>query len=126
MFFSVQSAQGPHLYFVCDHGERLKGRLFSVGSGSMFAYGVVDEGYKRLVSVVDWPFILFVNSELSVREAVELAARAIYQAAHRDAYSGGCINIYHVHKDGWTKMIHAKDVNELHLYYAQEKGVYLF
>jgi len=37
---------GPHLYYIDDHGTRLKGNLFSVGSGSTYAYGVFDAGYK--------------------------------------------------------------------------------
>jgi len=35
--------QGPALFYVDDSGQRLKGDLFSVGSGSTFAYGVLDQ-----------------------------------------------------------------------------------
>jgi hypothetical protein len=31
--------QGPQLFYVDDDGTRLKGNLFSVGSGSTYAYG---------------------------------------------------------------------------------------
>jgi 20S proteasome subunit beta 5 len=54
---------GPGLYYVDSEGTRLKGQRFSVGSGSLFAYGVLDQGYK-------W--------DLSVKEACELGRRAIY------------------------------------------------
>jgi len=37
---------GPHLYYIDDNGTRLKGNLFAVGSGSTYAYGVVDTYYK--------------------------------------------------------------------------------
>ena len=37
---------GPHLYFLNDDGSRVKGNIFSVGSGSMYAYGVLDSYYK--------------------------------------------------------------------------------
>merc|ERR1712121_49572 len=37
---------GPALYYVDDGGQRLAGNLFSVGSGSLYAYGVLDEGYR--------------------------------------------------------------------------------
>lgn len=37
---------GPGLYYVDSDGQRTKGQLFSVGSGSLYAYGVLDEGYK--------------------------------------------------------------------------------
>lgn len=51
--------------------------MFSVGSGSTYAYGVLDTGYRY---------------DLSVEEARELGKRAIYHATHRDAYSGGSVN----------------------------------
>merc|ERR1719284_2129510 len=45
--------KGPNLYYVDDQGERFKGKVFSVGSGSTFAYGVLDSGYKYDLSVAD-------------------------------------------------------------------------
>merc|ERR1719220_553146 len=42
---------GPHLYYVDDEGSRYQGNVFSVGSGSTFAYGVLDSGYKFDLSV---------------------------------------------------------------------------
>jgi len=89
---------GPALFYVDDDGTRLRGQRFSVGSGSTYAYGVLDSGYR-------W--------DLSVEDAIELGRRSIYHATHRDAYSGGLVNVYHVHKDGWTK-ISSEDSTELH------------
>jgi len=89
---------GPNLYYVDDDGTRLKGLRFSVGSGSTYAYGVLDSGY-------DW--------NLTVENAIELGRRSVYHATHRDAYSGGIINVYHVHENGWTK-ISSDDMNILH------------
>lgn len=37
---------GPDLYFVDNDGIRLKGTWFSIGSGSIFAYGVLDTSIK--------------------------------------------------------------------------------
>mmetsp|Transcript_13156 Transcript_13156/g.25110 ORF Transcript_13156/g.25110 Transcript_13156/m.25110 type:complete len:218 (+) Transcript_13156:92-745(+) len=37
---------GPSLFYVDSEGQRIKGERFSVGSGSLFAYGVLDQGYK--------------------------------------------------------------------------------
>jgi len=103
--------KGPHLYMVDDQGDRHKGNVFSVGSGSTYAYGVLDTGYH-------W--------DLKVDEAVELGRRSIYHATHRDGASGGVVRVYHVHdpKDGkgWTKMISGEDVDSLHWMYAKEKG----
>eukprot|EP01127_Copromyxa_protea_P022374 TRINITY_DN798_c0_g1_i1.p1 TRINITY_DN798_c0_g1~~TRINITY_DN798_c0_g1_i1.p1 ORF type:complete len:287 (+),score=51.51 TRINITY_DN798_c0_g1_i1:456-1316(+) len=89
---------GPHLYYVDNDGTRLEGKLFSVGSGSTYAYGVLDSGYRY---------------DLTVEEAIELGRRSIYHATHRDAYSGGLVNVYHVHENGWTK-ISSDDVSKLH------------
>merc|ERR1712228_975693 len=65
--------KGPGLYYVDDGGQRLEGSLFSVGSGSLFAYGVLDEGYSY---------------DLSVEDAKELGMKSIYHATYRDAASG--------------------------------------
>ena len=78
--------QGPALFYVDSDGTRLKGNIFSVGSGSTFAYGVLDQGYH-------W--------DLTDEEAQELGRRSIYAAGHRDAYSGNTINLYHVRENGW-------------------------
>ena len=40
---------GPGLYYVDSDGQRTKGQVFSVGSGSLYAYGVLDAGYKWCV-----------------------------------------------------------------------------
>ncbi|KAF7646547.1 hypothetical protein LDENG_00185850 [Lucifuga dentata] len=79
---------GPSLYYVCSDGTRLQGTLFSVGSGSPYAYSVLDQGVK-------WG--------LTVEEAVSLAREAVYRATHRDAYSGNCVDIYHITSKGWTR-----------------------
>ena len=76
-YTNVWIFKGPGLYYVDSDGTRLSNDMFSVGSGSTYAYGVMDSGYKY---------------ELSVEEAYELGKRAIYHATHRDAYSGGVVN----------------------------------
>ncbi|KAJ3154078.1 Proteasome subunit beta type-8 [Geranomyces michiganensis] len=95
---------GPALFYVDSDGQRLKGDLFSVGSGSTFAYGVLDSGY---------------HYNLSVEEAIDLGRRSIYHATFRDAASGGSVLIYHVRQDGW-QVISRTDVTELHYQYAAE------
>ena len=42
----VPFLQGPGLYYVDSDGTRLTNELFSVGSGSTYAYGVLDSGVK--------------------------------------------------------------------------------
>lgn len=68
--------KGPGLYYVDSEGNRVPGQLFSVGSGSTYAYGVLDSGY---------------DAKMTDEEAFDLGRRAIYHATHRDAYSGGIV-----------------------------------
>eukprot|EP01083_Nonionella_stella_P157300 510594_1 len=51
---------GPQLYYVDNDATRLKGDLFSVGSGSTYAYGVLDTYYRP---------------DLTVEEAIDLGKR---------------------------------------------------
>ena len=80
---------GPSLYYVDDQGTRIKHELFSVGSGSIYAYGVLDEGYRF---------------DMTDEEACDLARRSIFHATYRDGGSGGYVSVYHIHKNGWTKI----------------------
>mmetsp|Transcript_4702 Transcript_4702/g.8201 ORF Transcript_4702/g.8201 Transcript_4702/m.8201 type:complete len:284 (+) Transcript_4702:37-888(+) len=97
---------GPVLYYVDNDGTRLRGNKFSVGSGSTYAYGVLDAGYR-------W--------DLSVDDALELGRRSIYHATHRDAASGGYINVYHVKEDGWVNISHEDSGMDKHYQYAAER-----
>ncbi|XP_006001021.1 proteasome subunit beta type-8 [Latimeria chalumnae] len=97
--------KGPGLYYVDENGTRLTGDIFSTGCGNSYAYGVVDSGYRY---------------DLSVEEAYDLGRRAICHATHRDAYSGGVVNMYHMRQDGWIKVC-KDDVAELLHKYAEEK-----
>lgn len=86
---AVQSSfSGPSLYYVCSDGTRLQGTVFSVGSGSPYAYSILDQG-------VEWG--------LSVEEATSVAREAVFRATHRDAYSGNCVDVYLISSKGWTR-----------------------
>ncbi|KAL1991026.1 hypothetical protein VTN49DRAFT_5530 [Thermomyces lanuginosus] len=87
MLAGVTPQEGPALYYIDSEGTRLSGNLFCVGSGQTFAYGVLDAEYRY---------------DLTTEEALQLARRSILAATHRDAYSGGYINIYHVMEEGWV------------------------
>merc|ERR1711907_638944 len=100
---------GPQLYYCDSDGTRLHGNVFSVGSGSTFAYGVLDNGYK-------W--------DLTDEEAQELGRRSIYYVMYRDAYSGGTVSVYHITEGGWTK-ISQTNVVDLHYKYAEEQGTHV-
>jgi len=97
--------RGPGLYYVDSDGERTAGNVFSVGSGSIFAYGVLDEGYRY---------------DLTDEEAYDLGRRSIYHATHRDAASGGIVRVYHMKPTGF-EVISEEDCKELHYKYQEEK-----
>ncbi|KAK7878372.1 hypothetical protein WMY93_031002 [Mugilogobius chulae] len=73
---------------LCGDGTRLQGTLFSVGSGSPYAYSILDQD-------VAWG--------LTVEEATALGREAVFRATHRDAYSGNCVDVYHINSKGWTR-----------------------
>nr|XP_015831046.2 proteasome subunit beta type-11-like [Nothobranchius furzeri] len=79
---------GPRLFYVCSDGTRLEGTLFSVGSGSPYAYSILDQGVR-------WG--------LTVEEATSVAREAVYRATHRDAYSGNFVDVFHITSKGWTR-----------------------
>lgn len=99
--------KGPGLYYVDSEGNRTPGNLFSVGSGSTYAYGVLDGGYDH---------------NLTDEQAYDLGRRAIYHATHRDAYSGGIVRVYAMKENGWIK-ISEDDCKDLHYRYQDEKMV---
>ncbi len=108
LMLSGVDENGPNLYYINTEGSRIKGDLFSVGSGMTYAYGVLDTFYRY---------------DMTLPEAVELGRKAIYHATNRDTGSGGVVRVYHVHKDGWTEIVAGDDVNKLHYQYQAEKGL---
>jgi len=91
------------LYYVDNEGKRIRGNVFSVGSGSTFAYGVLDQGYR-------W--------DLTDKQAFALGRRAIFHATHRDAFSGGVVNVFHIDKNGWKKISSDDQTN---LFYGEQE-----
>jgi len=77
------------IYYVDNSGVRIKGELFSCGSGSTFALAILDQERKF---------------DMTEEEAIALGIKAIRHATFRDAYSGGFIGVYLITKDGWRKV----------------------
>ncbi|MGI0131665.1 MAG: archaeal proteasome endopeptidase complex subunit beta [Thermoplasmata archaeon] len=73
MILGGVDARGGHVYSVDPAGGSIEDKFVSVGSGSTFAYGVLEEGYSR---------------EMSVSEGVDLALRGLTVAMKRDSASG--------------------------------------
>uniref|UniRef100_H3B5M2 Proteasome subunit beta n=1 Tax=Latimeria chalumnae TaxID=7897 RepID=H3B5M2_LATCH len=96
---------GPALHYVYSDGTRMTGDIFSVGSGSPYAYSILDSEY---------------HYDMTVEEAYALARRAVYHATHRDAYSGGNVDLYHVTESGWVK-VSREDVFPVYYQVQEEK-----
>ncbi|XP_041848220.1 proteasome subunit beta type-11a [Melanotaenia boesemani] len=101
------SNTGPKLIYVCSDGAKLQGDVFSVGSGSPYAYGVLDGGLR-------W--------SLSKEEAVSLAREAVFRATHRDAYSGNNVDIFHITAQGWSQRPR-EDLKEEYYRDTERKGL---
>jgi len=97
--------KGPSIYYVNNDGDRLSGDLFSVGSGSTYAYGSLDSNYRY---------------DMEDEEAFDLARRAIYHATFRDIASGGIVRVLSIKEDGW-KLISETDCKDLHYMYQEQK-----
>ncbi len=82
-------AKGGHVFSVDPAGGCIEDRFVSVGSGSTFAYGLLEEGYTR---------------DMSTSDGVDLALRGLTAAMKRDSASG----------DGYlVNVISVKDYREL-------------
>ncbi len=85
--------KGGHVFSVDPAGGSIEDRYVSVGSGSPFAYGVLEEGYSR---------------DLSLSDGVDLTLRGITVAMKRDSASG----------DGY--LIHTITAKEYHEFAEDE------
>ncbi len=65
--------RGNHVFSVDPAGGCIEDRFVSVGSGSYFAYGLLEEGYSR---------------DMSTSDGVDLALRGLTAAMKRDSASG--------------------------------------
>jgi len=89
--FTGSDKTGASLFYIDNDATRVKGRMFAVGSGGTFAYGVLDTNYRY---------------DMTLDEAVNLGIRAITSATYKDSASGGVVRVYHVTNNGTWKLIH--------------------
>ncbi len=86
-----KDSTGFYLYDIFPDGSlTLIDDYVSSGSGSVFAYGVLENTY---------------DPNLTVDEGVNLAVRAINAALQRDTYSGNGINVMTITKKGAKRVI---------------------
>ncbi|TFG55993.1 MAG: archaeal proteasome endopeptidase complex subunit beta [Methanomassiliicoccus sp.] len=79
--------EGGHVYSLDAAGGSIPDHYVSVGSGSLFAYGVLEDHYKK---------------DITLDEAINLAIRALNAAMKRDSASGDGVDIITITKDGYV------------------------
>ena len=57
--------------------------------------------------------------DMTPEEAYDLGRRSIMHATHRDAMSGGVVNLYHMKEDGWIK-VSQTDVSQMYYQSLEE------
>ena len=130
----ADAAQGPGLFYVDGDGTRLSNDLFSVGSGSPYAYGVLDRGYKWDLEggPLRWDaprhtvqprrrMIWRAGPSTTPRSATRTAAAPSTVRVGRAARRHPPRAVYHMKQTGWVK-VSADDVMKLHYQYAAEKS----
>lgn len=78
----------PRLYSIDAIGSVVEEKVASTGSGSPFAYGVLENKFQE---------------NAGVEENLKLAVDALRAAMERDAMSGNGINLVKITKDGYNK-----------------------
>jgi len=88
-----------HIYDLSPGGEISEIKEYeSSGSGSIFVYGVLDTHYKK---------------DMSIKEASELAIKAISTAMRRDSASGNGIRVVSITKGNIKEETILKETHEL-------------
>ncbi len=77
-------SQGYHVFSIDAAGGAIEDKYASVGSGSLFVYGVLEDRWK---------------DEMSLDEGINLAVRGITAAMKRDAASGDGISVGTITKE---------------------------
>jgi len=80
---------GGHLFSIDPYGSVTEEACVSTGSGSPVAYGVLEDGYIK---------------NLTVKEGVSLVIRAVTSAMKRDAGSGNSFDVAVVTKEGYREL----------------------
>jgi proteasome beta subunit len=79
--------EGGHVYSLDAAGGSIADHYVSVGSGSPYAYGVLEDHYKLGISLDD---------------SINLAIRALNASMKRDSASGDGMDIITITKDGYV------------------------
>lgn len=90
-------SKGPKIYSIDPSGGLIPDNFISTGSGSVFAYGVLEDRY---------------SDNLTVDEGIDVAIRAIKSAMERDTYSGNGILVSIVTSDNGYKALTKEEIQK--------------
>jgi len=88
--YTVQ--EGPCLFDVDGYGSILPEKFASVGSGSVFAIGVLEAKYSE---------------DLTVKKGMDVAMLAVRSALLRDIATGNGIDVVGITKDGYERKFYS-------------------
>lgn len=80
---------GPKLFSLDPLGSTIEDTVISTGSGSPYAYGVLEDSFKK---------------DMSINETVKVGVRALQAALNRDAMTGNGIDVIRITKEGAKKL----------------------
>ncbi|OPY32023.1 MAG: Proteasome subunit beta precursor [Methanomassiliicoccales archaeon PtaU1.Bin124] len=81
--------EGGHVYSLDAAGGCISDNYVSVGSGSPFSYGVLEDHYKK---------------DINLDESINLAIRSLNASMKRDSASGDGMAIITITKDGFVEV----------------------
>lgn len=80
---------GSKVFSLDPLGSSIEDKVVSTGSGSPYAYGVLEDAYRE---------------DMDVEETVRIGIRAMKAALQRDAMTGNGIDVIRITKDGAVKL----------------------
>ena len=82
-------SEGGHVYSLDAAGGSIPDKYVSVGSGSLFAYGVLEDNFK---------------DDITLEGSVDLAVRALNAAMKRDSASGDGMTVVKITSGGFEEI----------------------
>jgi proteasome beta subunit len=94
-----QDAEGGHVYALDAAGGNIRDEYVSIGSGSVFAYGVLEDHFKM---------------GMTKDETIDLAIRALNAAQRRDSASGDGYAVAVIDKAGFKELSADESLERAH------------
>jgi len=82
-------ADGAHIIDLDAAGGLFEDKFISTGSGSPFAYGLLEQNYRE---------------DMALKEALKLARDCVKVAMSRDSASGDDIDVIYIDKEGFKRL----------------------